>query len=115
MRGTDALGQGLATALLVLAAAPAAGAAQCPRSDDLATALSLQDRRAALLCVIHAERAARGLPAVAESAQLARAAQNHAGDMVTRRFFAHVTPGGSTLGDRVRAPGYMSGRRDWEL
>ena len=35
--------------------------------------------------------------------------------MVARRFFEHVTPGGSTLGDRVNATGYIAGRRDWEL
>jgi uncharacterized protein YkwD len=115
MSGRDALGKGLATALLVLVAAPAASAATCPHDADLATALSLQDRRAALLCVIDAERAARGLPAVRESAQLTQAAQGHADDMVTRRFFAHVTPGGSTLGDRVRATGYLRRRSDWEL
>jgi uncharacterized protein YkwD len=115
MCGREALGQGLATALLLLVVAPAASAATCPHQADLATALSLQDRRAALLCVIDAARTARGLPAVRQSDQLAQAAQGHAGDMVVRRFFAHVTPGGSTLGDRVRATGYMSGRRDWEL
>ena len=49
------------------------------------------------------------------SAQLARAAQGHADDMVARHFFDHVTPGGSTLGDRVNATGYIAGRRDWEL
>ena len=92
-----------------------ATAADCPHSGDLVTALSAPDRRAALLCVIDAERAARALPAVRASAQLARAAQGHADDMVVRHFFNHVTPGGSTLGDRVNATGYIAGRRDWEL
>ena len=60
------LGSALAAAaLLLLAAAPgAASAADCPHSGDLVTALSAPDRRAALLCAIDAERAARGLPVV---------------------------------------------------
>ncbi|MGZ6697807.1 MAG: CAP domain-containing protein [Solirubrobacteraceae bacterium] len=93
----------------------AAEAAACPHSGDLVTALAAPDRRGALLCAIDTERAARGLPAVGESGQLTRAAQGHSDDMVARHFFEHVTPGGSTLGDRVNATGYITGRRDWEL
>ena len=76
---------------------------------------SAPDRRAALLCAIDAERTARGGPGVRANAQLALAAQGHADDMVARHFFEHVTPGGSTLGDRVNAPATSRGRRDWEL
>jgi uncharacterized protein YkwD len=115
MGGKDAFTRGFVSAVLLLAVAPSAQAASCPHAGDLATALSLQDARAALLCAVDAERAQRSLPAVSESQQLSRAAQGHAMDMVTRRFFAHVTPGGSTLGERVGATGYMRGRRDWEL
>jgi hypothetical protein len=115
MSRKDALGPALATVLLLLVVAPAATAADCAHSGDLVTALSPPDRRVALLCVIDEERAVRDLPLVRESAQLARAAQGHADDMVARQFFQHVTPGGSTLGDRVHATGYIDGRRDWEL
>ena len=115
MCGKDALGTALATMLLLAAAPAAAVAADCQHGSDLVTALSPPDRRAALLCVIDAERATRDLPLVRASPQLARAAQGHADDMVARQFFAHVTPGGSTLGDRVHATGYIEGRRDWEL
>ncbi|HSS57788.1 MAG TPA: CAP domain-containing protein [Solirubrobacteraceae bacterium] len=116
MSGKDALCSTLAAALLLLAAAPvAASAADCPHGGDLVTALSPPDRRAALLCGIDAERAARGLSVVGESRQLSRAAQAHSDDMVVRRFFGHVTPGGSTLGDRVEATGYIAARHDWEL
>jgi Cysteine-rich secretory protein family len=116
MSGKDALCSTLAAALLLLAAAPvAASAADCAHGGDLVTALSGPGRRAALLCAIDAERAARDLHPVGESAQLTRAAQGHSDDMVVRRFFEHVTPGGSTLGDRVDATGYIEGRSDWEL
>jgi hypothetical protein len=115
MSGKDALGPALAAVLLLALAPAVATAADCPHSGDLVTALSAPDRRAALLCVIDAERIARDVPTVRESPQLARAAQGHADDMVARHFFMHVTPGGSTLGDRVQATGYIDGRRDWEL
>lgn len=96
------------------AAAPAAAGA-CAHSADVATQLSGGDRRTSLLCVINAERATHGMPAVRESAQLMLAAQRHADDMVVRRFFAHLTPEGTELQERVRATGYVQGRRDWEL
>jgi hypothetical protein len=115
MSRKDALGPALATVLLLALAPAVATAADCPHDGDLVTALSAPDGRAALLCTIDAERTARNLPVVHASAQLARAAQGHADDMVTRHFFEHVTPGGSTLGDRVNATGYIDGRRDWEL
>jgi uncharacterized protein YkwD len=115
MSGKDALCSTLAAGFLLVAAPVAAEAAACPHSGDLVTALSAPDRRAALVCAVDTERTARGLAAVGESAQLTRAAQGHSDDMVARRFFEHVTPGGSTLGDRVDATGYITGRRDWEL
>jgi uncharacterized protein YkwD len=115
MRGKEALAKVFATTVVVLACAPAAQAATCAHGSDLTTSLSLADARAALLCAIDNERGARGLVSVHQSQQLAQAAQGHANDMVTRQFFAHVSPGGSTLGDRVAATGYMRGRKDWEL
>jgi uncharacterized protein YkwD len=115
MRGKEAIGAGLAAASLLLFAAAPAGAASCAHGDDVATSLSPTDRRAALLCVIAAERGARGLAVVRESAQLTLAAQRHADDMVARAFFAHVTPGGTTLAERVLATGYTHNRRTWAL
>jgi uncharacterized protein YkwD len=115
MRGKEAIGAGAAAAALLLLAAAPAGASACPHGDDVATALSPSDRRAALLCVIGAERGARGLAAVRESSQLTIAAQRHADDMVTRSFFSHVTPGGTTLAERVLVTGYMGHRSTWEL
>ena len=106
---------GLAAASLLLLAANPARASTCPHGDDVATSLSPMDRRAALLCAIGAERGARGLAPVRESQQLTLAAQRHADDMVARAFFAHVTPGGTTLAERVRATGYLTSRRTWEL
>jgi uncharacterized protein YkwD len=113
MRGKDALCLGLAAAAL-LVAAPAATAA-CPHPDDIATTLAAADQHAALLCAINAERAAHALSAVSRSSQLSRAAQRHGADMVARTFFSHVSPGGATLVDRVRATGYLRDTTTWQL
>ncbi|HEX5899259.1 MAG TPA: CAP domain-containing protein [Solirubrobacteraceae bacterium] len=115
MARTDAVGPALAAALILALAPAVATASDCPQGGDLVTALSAPDRATALLCVIDAARTVRAVRAVRPSAQLALAAQGHADDMVARQFFDHVTPGGSTLGDRVNATGYIKGRRDWEL
>ncbi len=115
MRGKEAMTVAVAAASLLLLAAAPARASACPHGDDVATALSPTDRSAALLCVIGAERGARGLAPVSESPQLSLAAQRHADDMVARAFFAHVTPGGTTLAERVLATGYIRNRRTWAL
>jgi uncharacterized protein YkwD len=115
MGGREAICAGLAGASLLLLAATPALASACPHGDDIATSLSPADRRAALLCVISAERGARGLGTVRESPQLTLAAQRHADDMVVRAFFNHVTPGGTTLAERVRATGYLTDRPTWAL
>ena len=52
------------------------------------------------------ERVAHGLPAFRHDRRLARAAGRFSHSMVTERFFAHVSPSGSTLGERARAAGY---------
>jgi uncharacterized protein YkwD len=115
MGGREAISVGMAAASLLLLAANPARASTCPHGDDVATSLSPTDRRAALLCVIGVERGARGLPPVRESSQLTLAAQRHADDMVRRAFFAHVSPGGATLAQRVRATGYLTSRPRWGL
>jgi uncharacterized protein YkwD len=115
MARTDAVGPALA-AVIILALAPAvATASDCLQGGDLVTALPAPDRDTALVCAISAERAGRNLPVVHANRLLARAAQGHADDMVVRQYFGHVSPGGSTLGDRVNATGYIKDRRDWEL
>jgi uncharacterized protein YkwD len=48
--------------------------------------------------------------AVTRDSDLGRAARRLSNDMVRRRYFAHVTPGGATLGDRLRAAGYGAGQ-----
>ena len=61
---------------------------------------------AATLCLLNQERADQGLKAFAESSTLDRAADDYAADMVKRRFFDHVSPGGGTMMDRIKAAGW---------
>jgi uncharacterized protein YkwD len=115
MSGKGAIHWGLAAASLLAIAVSPARAASCPHGDDLVAGLSSADRRAALVCVIGAERGARGLASVRESRLLTLAAQRHADDMVARGYFGHVTPGGATLANRVGVTGYMRGWPSWQL
>jgi hypothetical protein len=62
----------------------------------------------AVICLVNAERAARGLPALREAAPLDLAAARFAAQMVALRFFGHVGPDGSVLDGRVAAAGYAA-------
>src|SRR4051794_18731111 len=62
---------------------------------------------AATLCLLNEQRAAHGLGTLAGSPVLDRAAGDYAKDMVKRRFFAHVSPGGGTMLDRIKAAGWV--------
>jgi uncharacterized protein YkwD len=98
----------------MLFAAPAAaaqGAAECPGALDVPTQEGLDDAADAVVCLVNAERTSRGLRRLQRDGDLAQAARKHSADMVRRNYFSHVTPGGSTLGDRIRDAGYgRSGR-----
>jgi uncharacterized protein YkwD len=109
-------------ALLTLTAAAALGTAPTSASaadpcggQSTARELGVDGARAALLCLVNEQRAQQGLAGVDSSWRLRRAAQGHTDDMVARAYFGHVSPGGSDLGDRIRATGYLSHRYDWFL
>jgi uncharacterized protein YkwD len=59
-------------------------------------------------CLVNGIRLSQGLPALEPSVALQAIAQRHAGDMVTRRYFAHVSPSGGTVDKRARRAGYLS-------
>jgi uncharacterized protein YkwD len=101
-----------ATAVLAIAApgAHAAAAAGCPGALDEPSSATVAATADSVTCIVNAERTQRGLHSLTRDADLGKAARRHADDMVRRSFFGHVTPGGATLGDRLRAAGYGSGR-----
>ena len=108
-----------ACALAVLPAAAADAANRKAKSDCANThaqpaAANVGDVRAAVLCLHNRERAARGMPALRESAKLRRAAEGHSADMVAQGYFAHDSLSGADMADRILGTGYARGRA-WSL
>src|SRR3954465_12357552 len=68
---------------------------------------------AAILCLVNAERAVEDLSALTQNAQLDQAASGMAQQMVSEHFFAHDTPEGKTVVDRVQPTGYIPNSGDW--
>jgi uncharacterized protein YkwD len=86
-----------------------------PRVGDLSSL------RAATLCLINRERLSHHEHPLVESVALGHAAAAHSRDMVSRNYFEHVSPSGSTAAQRIlrsgyaRAAGFMRRRRRWVL
>jgi uncharacterized protein YkwD len=113
----------LAVALLVPAAAVAKGhhraaaraAAVCPDADLVPAAGNLPRIRAAILCLHNEIRAQNGLGRLHARVRLRRAASGYARRMVRDRFFAHTTPAGMTMEERVARAGYVRPGDAWTL
>jgi uncharacterized protein YkwD len=88
---------------------------ECQNADVMPTPGNEAVVRAAILCLHNQVRAGRGLPLLRENAKLRRAAAGHSADMITRRFFEHTSPGGSTFVQRIMATRYASRRVAWSL
>lgn len=107
-----------ALASLALCAMPSAVAAQgtgCSFTRSVASAEREPNVRTALRCLVNATRQRHGLRSLRSSSRLNLAADRHSADMVARGYFAHVSPEGKSVVDRVRATGYLSGARDWAV
>jgi uncharacterized protein YkwD len=91
------------------AAATCEGADVVPAADTMATA------QAATLCLINEERTSRDLVALRADDELDGVAAKYSKAMVRQGFFAHVSPGGSTLVQRVRTSRYLKGADGWTL
>lgn len=110
----------LLPALLVIAAlgAPsvASSSTRCANADLVPTATNLTQVSRATVCLVNVERKLRQRKALRTSEQLERAARTFSVKMVSEGFFAHVSPGGSTLTTRVRGgTSYLRGARTWAL
>jgi uncharacterized protein YkwD len=104
----------LAVTLAACAAQPAAAHARsCENADDAPTAGTRDTAATAVVCEINNERRSRGLRTVGARPRLGRAGRRYAEAMVERRFFSHVSPGGRTLGDRLRDSGYVDRHDRW--
>jgi uncharacterized protein YkwD len=89
--------------------------ASCSGTNLTPTGDNLTAVRKATLCLINAERKARGLVALRLNSNLATAAIRHSRDMVKKKYFAHTTPSGVTFDQRIRNAGYMSGYTRWTV
>jgi uncharacterized protein YkwD len=67
----------------------------------------------ATLCLLNEARAAQDLPALVRSTPLNDAADGYARDMVARGFFDHVSPGGGTMMQRIKAAGWVAASGSW--
>jgi uncharacterized protein YkwD len=90
-----------------------AGAAACASASANPSSRNLRSMSSAILCLLNAERRAKGLGPLRSNQRLQRASQLMAKLMVKQRFFAHDTPDGRSLLDRVKPTGYTKGR--WQL
>lgn len=103
-----------ACAACVLIPAAAASAA-CSGSDSAPSAATLSQAKSATLCLINQARTRRGLSSLDNASSLARAAAAHSRDMVSRDFFSHTSPAGSTMQQRIDRAGYMDGASRWSV
>jgi uncharacterized protein YkwD len=69
----------------------------------------------AVRCLVNAQRAAHGLRPLRASRQLRVAAEAHGADMVSSRFFDHVSPVFGAITDRARRAGYLARTGNWSL
>jgi uncharacterized protein YkwD len=105
-----------ATATLALApAASSAAAPACPGAHLTPSAAHATQVRSATLCLLNRQRARHGLPRLRRHRSLSHAASTYAHLMVNKRFFAHVSPGGSTMSQRIKRTNYLRGTRGWSL
>lgn len=80
-----------------------------PRSDQpLPNVPTDEQRIQAIVDGINGERARAGLPGLAISASLRRAAEQHTWDMTSHRFFDHIGSDGSTPAERVARAGFRA-------
>jgi uncharacterized protein YkwD len=96
-------------------AAVTGAAAECPNLDLAPTAANTTDVRAAILCLINAERSERGRVSLREDPRLRRAALAHSSDMVRDGYFAHTAPNGDTFVDRILDARYTHRNDGWSL
>ncbi len=101
--------QTLFLALLLGAGTGSASAAGCRGADASVVRSGPAAAQRAVRCLVVQERRGRGLPGLRTSRMLGTAARRHALDMVRRRYFQHVSPGGQDVGARARTMGYASG------
>jgi uncharacterized protein YkwD len=105
-----------AVAALALAAPAGAQAADCGvAADYVPNAGNLAEVGQATLCLLNNERAAQRLRPVVEAPGLTQPSRAYSARMVAESFFAHESPDGGTLVDRLTGAGYIAPDCDWTV
>jgi uncharacterized protein YkwD len=106
-----------ATALADAGSAARARAAseRCSGADAMPGQAPGDDLREATLCLMNAERTARGLGRLQAEPLLGRVAVSYARQMVRGRFFDHTSPGGSTMLARIKTTSYLRDVASWSV
>jgi uncharacterized protein YkwD len=97
------------------AARARAASDRCEAADALPAQVPAEDLREATLCLMNAERGARGVGRLQAEPLLGRVASSYARAMVRGRFFDHTSPGGSTMLARIRATSYLRDVTSWSV
>jgi uncharacterized protein YkwD len=103
----------VAVALFALALPAGATAADCPGADAVPAADNLRAIGQTTLCLVNEQRAARGITSLRENARLSSASARYSQRMVAEAFFAHESPDGATLVERLSSAGYLDGGDGW--
>ena len=97
------------------AARARAASARCDDATAMPGQATDDDVRDATLCLMNAERTARGLGKLRAEDTLERVAGRYARQMVRDQFFDHTSPGGSTMVSRIKATSYLRGVTSWSV
>jgi uncharacterized protein YkwD len=97
------------------AARARAASERCDLADAVPGRAPVQDVREATLCLMNAQRTARGVGRLRAQPALSEAAGRYARQMVRDRFFDHTSPGGSTMVSRIRSTSYLRGVVSWAV
>jgi uncharacterized protein YkwD len=97
------------------AARARAASERCVSADAMPGQTAVEDLRAATLCLMNAERTARGLGRLQSEPLLGRVAAGYARQMVRGQFFDHTSPAGSTMLARIKATSYLRDVTSWSV
>jgi uncharacterized protein YkwD len=88
---------------------------RCADADSVPGLVSEGTVRRATLCLMNVERTARGRQPLRDQPALEKVARRYADQMVRGRFFAHTSPGGSTMLARIRGTSYLENVLAWSV
>jgi uncharacterized protein YkwD len=102
-----------ALAALALCAPATARADDCAGADVVPAVDNVAVVDQATLCLLNQQRAAEGVAPLVENAALSSASTGYSEQMVAQGFFAHESPDGGTLVERLTGAGYLGEDDPW--